>query len=441
MSLRRSLVRATCLVALGPLAYAACGTATVDPDSWAAAGAADGGGSSSGASPCVACQQDSECQGGVCGQIAFDSYCVSTCSGGDGCSADTTCTSLVTTSGAKVSACVPRGDVCGGGGASGSSGASAGSDAGGNSGGSGSSSSGGGSGGSSGSSSGGPPPTGSLGPTGGTASSLYFAIVGDTRPATIDDTADYPTAIITKIFQDITSYDPVPLFGISTGDYMFATPQTGGQAQPQLDLYLKARGSYLTYPAMGNHECTGNTNSNCGPNGTDGITDNYTQFMNGLMKPLGNTTPYYSINIKATDGSWTSKFVFVAANAWDSSQQSWLQTTLAQTTTYTFVVRHESSETSGGPPGESGSDSVISQYPYTLLIVGHTHTYQKAGLGPKEVIIGNGGAPLTGLGDYGFGLAMQRSDGAIQVDMIDYQTLQPDTTFRFAVKPDGSPAP
>jgi hypothetical protein len=280
-----------------------------------------------------------------------------------------------------------------------------------------------------------------VGPGGGTESSLYFAIIGDTRPANIDDTAGYPTAIITKIFQDVRSYNPVPPFAISTGDYMFATPQPGGQAQAQLDLYIQARGPYLTYPAMGNHECTGYTNSNCGPGGADGITDNYTQFINGLMQPLGNTNPYYAIDIKATSGSWTAKFVFVAANAWDSAQQSWLQTTMAQATTYTFVVRHESSETSGGPPGESGSDAIIAQYPYTLLIVGHTHTYQRAGLSPKEVIIGNGGAPLTGSGDYGFGLATQRADGAIQIDMIDYQTLQPDTSFRFAVNPDGSPAP
>ena len=220
---------------------------------------------------------------------------------------------------------------------------------------------------------------------------------------------------------------------------MFATPQTGGQAQPQLDLYLQARGSYPTFPAMGNHECTGNTNSNCGANGADGITDNYTQFMNGLMQPLGNTTPYYSINVNETTGAWTAKFVFVAANAWDSTQASWLQATMGQTTTYTFVIRHESSETSGGPPGESGSDGIISQFPYTLLIVGHTHTYEKSG--PREVIVGNGGAPLTSSVNYGFGLVTQRTDGAIQFDMIDYQTLQPDTSFRFAVNPDGSPAP
>jgi hypothetical protein len=57
------------------------------------------------------------------------------------------------------------------------------------------------------------------------------------------------------------------------------------------------------------------------------------------------------------------------------------------------------------------------------------------------VIIGNGGAPLTGSGNYGWALLPQRADGAIQVDMIDDQTLQPDPSFRFAVTADGTAAP
>lgn len=84
----------------------------------------------------------------------------------------------------------------------------------------------------------------------------------------------------------------------------------------------------------------------------------------------------------------------------------------------------------------------MAQYPYTLAIVGHTHTYSKSGA--REVIIGNGGAPLTSSGtsaSYGFALVQQRADNAIQVDMIDSMTGQPDTSFRFALNPDGSPAP
>jgi hypothetical protein len=73
------------------------------------------------------------------------------------------------------------------------------------------------------------------------------------------------------------------------------------------------------------------------------------------------------------------------------------------------------------------------------MIVGHSHTYGQSGT--KQVIFGNGGAPLTGSGNYGFGLVQQRADGAIQFDMIDYQSKQPDTSFTFAVKADGTPTP
>ena len=81
----------------------------------------------------------------------------------------------------------------------------------------------------------------------------------------------------------------------------------------------------------------------------------------------------------------------------------------------------------------------MARHPYTLAFVGHTHTYEH--LSPREVIIGNGGAPISGNRNYGYGLASQRPDGAIQVDVIDYASGHYDAAFRFAVKPDGSPAP
>src|SRR6185437_13466465 len=75
----------------------------------------------------------------------------------------------------------------------------------------------------------------------GSAGDLRFAIVGDTRPPNEDDTANYPTAIITKIWQDVAGAQP--MFAISTGDYMFAST-SGSQASAQLDLYLGARAKY-----------------------------------------------------------------------------------------------------------------------------------------------------------------------------------------------------
>jgi hypothetical protein len=282
--------------------------------------------------------------------------------------------------------------------------------------------------------------TGSVGPRGGHASRLYFAVVGDTRPATVDDTSGYPVAIITKIFRDLQSLDPAPLFGVSTGDYMFASTG-GGQAGPQLALYLYARSAFsgVMFPAMGNHECTGATASNCGLANADGITDNYSQFLSTMLEPLGQAQPYYSFDVSSPTGAWTAKFVIVAANAWNGVQASWLEATLARATTYTFIVRHEPASATTAP-GVIPAEGIQSMHPYTLSIVGHSHTYEKSG--PKEVIVGNGGAPLTSSrANYGFGIVQQRADGAIQFDVVDYATMQRDTTFSFAVWPDGSPAP
>ena len=278
-----------------------------------------------------------------------------------------------------------------------------------------------------------------MGTTGGSVSSLLFAVVGDTRPPNVDDTSGYPTAIATKIFQDVQSMSPKPLFGVSTGDYMYVTPGKG-TAAPQMSLYLGARGNFTNtmFPAMGNHECTGYTDSNCGSGNSDGVTENYTTFMTQMLQPLGQTNPYYSININSSSGAWTAKFVFIAANAWTSAQSSWLTSTLAQATTYTFIMRHEAASANTAP-GVTPSEAIMAKYPYTLSIVGHTHTYEKSGT--KEVIFGNGGAPLSGGANYGFGLVTQRSDGTIQVDDYDYQTMQPDTSFRFALNPDGTAAP
>lgn len=443
---------------------AACGNSS--PDSFDLGLEGGSTGTQSTGSGCTPCLSDKDCSGGVCAQLGGDSYCVAACGQSSDCQSGQACTPVVTYNGSNLTACVPMGSCSsstsssgsggstssgggsgsggrggsggsgGGSGSSGGSGSGSGSSGGTGSGsGSGSSSSGSGSGSGSG---GNPPPSGSVGTTGGSVSSLLFAVVGDTRPPNVDDTSGYPTTIATTIFKDIDGMSPKPQFGVSTGDYMYAQPGNG-QAAPQLAMYTQARGNFtnIMFPAMGNHECTGYTDSNCGSGNSDGVTENYTAFLTTLLQPLGQTNPYYSININSTSGAWTAKFVFIAANAWTSAQSSWLDSTLAQTTTYTFIMRHESASANTAP-GVTPSEDIMAKYPYTLAIVGHSHYYQKSGA--KEVIFGNGGAPLSG-GTYGFGLVTQRSDGTIQVDDYDYQSMQPDTSFRFAVNPDGTAAP
>ena len=447
----------------------AVGSWSCGHDSATGGGTANGDGGASAA--CPPCVTDQDCAGGgTCAQLGSDSACAPPCPNGNECSSDRACVAVTTVTGQQASVCVPRTDECGGiasGGDAGVSGtcgtlvdpttkagctsctgrptcqpngcyggwwcdtatnrcqappASC-----------------------SGSSGGsaldaGPPVTANVGPNGGTASRLLFAVVGDTRPANIDDTSGYPSAVVGKIYSQLEAFQPHVPFLLTTGDYMFAST-TRGQAGPQLDLYLKAQGAYRgqAFPAMGNHECTGATASNCGPGTTDGTTDNYDQFLAKMLAPLQKSEPYYAMNVNAPDSSWTAKFVFVAANAWSTTQQSWLDSALTPTTTYTFVIRHESHDANTAP-GVSPSDAVIARHPLTLKIVGHTHTYERY-TSNKEVVVGNGGAPLTGSKTYGFALFNQRPDGAIEVDMLNWQTSLADTSFRFAVKPDGSAAP
>ncbi len=186
----------------------------------------------------------------------------------------------------------------------------------------------------------------------GSISRLVFAVVGDTRPANEDDPSGYPTSIITKIFQDIEAQSPHPPFTIGTGDYQFSSTGSSSTASQQVGIYMQTRQNYTGafFPAMGNHECgvsggfSTSDNNNCGPGNQGGATPNYNAFMSLMLGPISKSTPYYSFNVNATDNSWTAKFVVTAANSWDTAQQTWLTTTMAQPTTYTFVIRHEASD-------------------------------------------------------------------------------------------------
>lgn len=283
-----------------------------------------------------------------------------------------------------------------------------------------------------------PAPSGTISVNGGTLDDLVFAVVGDTRPQVIDDTAAYPTLIITTIFQALQGANPRPAFAVSTGDYMFAS-NTGNQAAPQLDKYLDARKKFSNpvFPVMGNHECTGYTSSNCGPGTADGLTNQYQTFVSKFLTPLGLSEPYYSVHIDATDGSWTAKFVFIAANAWTNDQATWLESTLSQPTTYTFVLRHEDVGSTTAP-GVTPSANIIGAHPYTLLIVGHSHTYYHSAAN-KEAVVGNGGAPITSSVKYGYVIGHRRTDGAIQFDSREYDTGN--VVDSFALNPDGTAAP
>ena len=431
--------------------------------------------------PCSACVNDKDCGSSACAQFAGDSYCAPPCGDNKACAPDRTCTSVVASDGRQVDVCVPVTDVCGGvppggdGGADATSSSSTGSPGmcgvlGGPdvtacctsckastptkacqkngcyggwycntdsckcqsppSGDCGMSSTSSGSGGERGN-------AGAVTIQGGELDTLNFAVVGDTRPATIDDSAGYPTAIISKIWQDVEAYKPHPSFALTTGDYIFARPW-GTQSAAQFDAYLSARKAFSNpvFFALGNHECTGKTDSNCGAGNPWGEPVNYKNFLAKLLGPDAKL-PYYSVQIRSTSKAWDAKILVVAANAWTAAQGKWLEEQLAKSTTYTFVVRHEGSFVKNGPPGLAASTEILAKYPYTQLIVGHTHTFAHYAKS-RELVVGNGGAPITGSVNYGYVIARQRADGAMVFRAYDYDTNALKKTL--AVKADGTPA-
>jgi hypothetical protein len=323
------------------------------------------------------------------------------------CASDAYCCTTKWNSRCVTEANAACGSCQGGGGSGGSGGA-------GGSGGTGGSGGGGGTGGSGG---------------GGTGGLLKFAVFGDCRPPSPDDTTGYPSPIIGNIFSLAQSNGAQ--FVVGTGDYMFAS--TASAVTAQVTLFKQAMGHYSAGPVyltMGNHECTGATASNC-PNLNE--TPNVQAFM--TLLPSGVTKPYYRIDMNTPMG--TAKFVFIAANSWDSTQSSWLTTQLAESTTYTFVMRHESIQSSGVPSGVTESESIVAAHPYTLELLGHTHEYNH--VDTRHVISGNAGAPLQSGGSYGLLVVEQQANGNITVNEVNESTGNVADTW--SVTPAGAAAP
>jgi hypothetical protein len=222
-------------------------------------------------------------------------------------------------------------------------------------------------------------------------------------------------AVISKIYDDLQVHSPPPHFVLVTGDYQFANTATAADAQ--LKAYATAMAAFDAGPvfaAMGHTECDGATEDSC----PDGGTPEFDAYWNELVAPLGKTAPYYSFHVDAVDGTWTSKFVLLACNAWDSTQKAWAISELAEPTTYTFVVRHEPADATTSPC-YTDTQTLLAPYPQAVLLEGHTHTYQHLG---QEVVVGNAGSPLSGTVDYGYLTVEQQADGGLVVTAYDYST-------------------
>jgi hypothetical protein len=294
---------------------------------------------------------------------------------------------------------------------------------------------------------------------GGTESQLYFAVIGDTRPANGCDTSTnaYPTAIITKIYQDLQNLSPRPPFVITTGDYQYvdqgggSDPSCPSLAATQFGYYTTARRNYsgVLWPAMGNHECDGYADSDCGsgcPSGDPGCagssnTSNFLEFQSQMLAPIGETLPYYTRTVSAPDGSWKATFIITAPNYWRGTQQSsWVTQQISAAGThsssnYVFVIHHEDATASSPPAGLAPIESAEADVE-TLSIVGHSHFWQWGTGGPyhetnaRQLLVGNGGAPLTSetnsstvnSADYGYTLVTRQADGSLTMVNYNYRT-------------------
>lgn len=259
----------------------------------------------------------------------------------------------------------------------------------------------------------------------GNGPAMRFAVVGDSRPGNLNDGNNYPDAIVAgnyKRMQDLGLQ-----FSVATGDYMFANYE--GEVGRQVDKLLAAESAFSNpiYRALGNHECTGATASNC-PALNE--TANMQAYMTRLVPP-GVTLPYFRFDVDTPHGM--AKFVFIAANAWSSDQDTWLRQQLADKTAYTFVVRHEPPDTTE-TPGVTPSESIIHQFPVTQVLCGHSHAYYR--VDTLHVVSGNGGAPIRtgGFTSYGFLLMEQQDDGSITATEIDEATGNKTDTWRISAE-------
>jgi hypothetical protein len=214
---------------------------------------------------------------------------------------------------------------------------------------------------------------------------------------------------------------------ICSSDYTTATDQ--------MQLYMQATqllGNKPTFLTMGNHECTETTI--CTVGSSDG---RFMAFMDALSGANISNQPYYSVDVTTNAG--LARFVVVADNAWDSTQSSWLQSTLADADArakYTFIMRHHPMDNVDLTAFQDIA-TMIRAHKYTILFTGHTHEY-KLDLGNDPlghtIVVGIGGAPFNGSGTYyGYGTVEQRVDDNLAVRIFDQATGN--QTAAFTVSP------
>ena len=248
--------------------------------------------------------------------------------------------------------------------------------------------------------------------------------------------------IIDAIFTDVAALSPMPSFVVSTGDYQFAST-TGSRAGAAARPLRRGRGAKYPgalFPAMGNHECTG----------ADRLELRYRQ--RGRHHHELHDVPVEAPRAHRPDLAVLRHQHQRLRRLVDREVRlhrrerlgrrarrrgSTRRSASPRPTRSSFATRRPTRPRRRGSPRR---EAIIAKHPYTLEHRRATRTRTGTSR-PKEVLFGNGGAPLSGSGNYGYGIFSQQSDGTIAVDAIDYATGLADGTFHFAVKADGTAAP
>jgi len=263
-----------------------------------------------------------------------------------------------------------------------------------------------------------------IGPKGGTVDLLKFAVFGDVRPRYMNQDSGYPVKTVRGVFTRLAARGPQFVLGV--GDWMFASNYSHASAQLTMLLQAEKPYAHQVFHAMGNHECNGWTSSNC-PRGNE--TGQVRAYFEKLL-PFTKTA-YFKFIVNTRSGS--AKFVVVAPNAWDKTQESWLKQTMKQKTRYTFVLRHEPPSDTRAP-GVKPSQAIFDGYPHTtLFLYGHNHEYKH--LSANQVISGNGGAPLSHGSHYGYLWVTQLPGGNLRITERRSDTDQ--VTDSFNLTPGG----
>lgn len=261
---------------------------------------------------------------------------------------------------------------------------------------------------------------GAIGPKGGTVDRLYFAFHGDARPANCNDTPNYPKDILSSIFTREAARNVE--FAIDLGDHFFGCG-TGkyNTAPAQMAIYMNASKLLpaLTFLTMGNHECR--SSGLCHPGDGD---ENLAAYLPALA-PI-SATPYYTFDVHTSQGIAT--FVVIADNAWDNTEQQWLESTLTKAdanSKYTIITRHHPID-NVDLPNMMVEWNMIQKHKYTLFMTGHTHEYKHdTYLDPSKrtLRMGISGAPFNGnTMFYGYGTVDQQQGGNLLVKIYDQAT-------------------